>query len=61
MCTDNEVRTSGECLYIIEKDCVLPKCAFEETEEDAENPYGIIETGDGEENDTGKQNGLNRL
>jgi hypothetical protein len=61
MCTDNEVRTSGECLYVVQKDCVLPACAFGETEEEEfENPYGIIETGDGEENDTGKQNRLKR-
>jgi hypothetical protein len=46
-CTDDEVSESGECLYISVKNCVLPKCAFGEAEEEyaVENPYGVIETG----------------
>jgi hypothetical protein len=45
ICTDDEVVENGECLYISAKSCVLPKCAFEETEEAPVNPYGVIETG----------------
>ncbi|MDR1362650.1 MAG: hypothetical protein LBJ35_01175 [Spirochaetaceae bacterium] len=45
-CLDEEVLDNGECLYVEETSCVLPRCAFEEDDEnDGERLFYVIENG----------------